>query len=326
MMAMAASDLLSWLRQSGAFIGPVDIRSSTCGDGAGAFLTRAVADGEPIFAVPRSACVSTDDAEDDVECGKHFSALRRHGGDGGAGVALAGYVAKSWLCSQKAGFHGPYLSSLPWAASPDQDHVLWWSDEEIEELLGGSAAYDAAVEVRNGVMATSKVLRPLLASALPPNSQRTAASRAACDESIDHALRGAFVSVLSRAFESDAEQFPSRSGCRELVPLLDMLQHSEYPSITHSTEFSADSDEELVVVRAKGSRPAGHELVHRYHHDLDAAGFFAQFGFVPTPLDVDAEGSGRGSFARNRKDGDDMRTLLRDGTVSALEIFGPAIL
>lgn len=317
MLAAATSEaLLGWLRQSGAYIGPIDIRTSQCGDGAGAFLTRPVPDGEPLFAVPRTACVSTDNAEMDPDCGKHFAALRQHGGDGGAGVALAGFVAKSWLCSGSAGLYGSYLSSLPWAASPNQDHVIWWTDEEVEQLLGGSAALKAALEMRDGVTATSKLLRPLLASSLPPGSRRTAAARAACDDSIDQALRGAFVSVLSRAFESDAELFPGRAGCRELVPLLDMLQHSEHPSITHGTEFSAESDEELVVARSIGARPAGHELVIRYHHDLDAAEFFAQFGFAPQP---DAE-------AQQGLEGKDcsMRTLLRDGTVNAVELFGPA--
>lgn len=45
-----------------------------------------------------------------------------------------------------------YLESLPWKAGVNgQDHVLFWSEEDVEELLVGSLAYEDAVEIRNSV-------------------------------------------------------------------------------------------------------------------------------------------------------------------------------
>ena len=55
----------------------------------------------------------------------------------------------------------PYLRSLPWDRR-GQDHVLYWSDEEVRELLGGSRAYDDAILIRRTVDDAVVLLRDIL--------------------------------------------------------------------------------------------------------------------------------------------------------------------
>ena len=108
--------LLNWLESCGATLGPVTLGKSRCGAGYGAFASRAVEEGEMLFSVPSSACVTLYDACGDEEVGKSFAQLVDKG-QGGATVALAGIVAKQWLCEGTEGPKGPYLAMLPWDAA-----------------------------------------------------------------------------------------------------------------------------------------------------------------------------------------------------------------
>lgn len=57
------------------------------------------------------------------------------------------------------------------------------------------------------------------------------------DDDIEKTVRGAFVSILSRAFspanEAEGEEAAEGEEERLLEPLLDMLQHSAEPSVSH---------------------------------------------------------------------------------------------
>ena len=65
-----------------------------------------------------------------------------------AQVALAGILAKEWLCEGADGPNGPYLATLPWDAEgpadaeQEQEHCLWWSEAQVD-ALEGSGAYSA---------------------------------------------------------------------------------------------------------------------------------------------------------------------------------------
>jgi hypothetical protein len=101
--------------------------------------------------------------------------LRREAGPGSDTVCIAAYIAKQYLVLQEYKSQvelveegslmdgaakrrlenvkfKEYLESLPWKAGVNgQDHVLFWSEEDVEELLVGSLAYEDAVEIRNSV-------------------------------------------------------------------------------------------------------------------------------------------------------------------------------
>ena len=99
------------------------------------------------------------------------------------------------------------------------------------------------------------------------------------DEDIERAVRGAFVSILTRAFaqeESDDEE-------NRLVPLLDMLQHNAEPNVRHRSEVDDETGEACVVVRARQPLKAGTELLNCYNDQLldNPAKFLSRFGFVP---------------------------------------------
>ena len=91
-------DLLAWMESfSGAIVNPsVEIRPSPIG-GFGAFAGAPLAEGEVLFSIPRSACVTVSDAVEDTECGEPINNLLKKAGPGGTTVALAGYLAKEYL-------------------------------------------------------------------------------------------------------------------------------------------------------------------------------------------------------------------------------------
>jgi SET domain-containing protein len=95
-------------------------------------------------------------------------------------------------------------------------------------------------------------------------------------EGLPEAMTGAFVSILTRSFQ-DGE-----SGDEEkLVPLLDMLQHSDEPNIFHAMR-KVDG---TVEVRARRDIAAGEELLNQYRpeeeENMPYHRFFTRYGFVP---------------------------------------------
>ena len=103
-------------------------------------------------------------------------------GPGGSTVALAGYMAKEYILlyldqqefgnneSEKSDFAktdnnrwGPYMELLPWKRGiNNQEHVLFWNEAKIEELLRGSLCYNEAKSLREEVALSISVLGPLL--------------------------------------------------------------------------------------------------------------------------------------------------------------------
>jgi hypothetical protein len=143
--------------------------------GYGAFVTADVPSGELLLSIPRCACLTLDDVYNDIDVGPSLLKLREQAGPGSDTVVMAGYLAKEYLVMKeyksqwrrvqngdlvdggalkklKGVKFAHYLESLPWKAGVNaQDHVLFWSEEDVEQLLVGSLAYDDAVEIRNSV-------------------------------------------------------------------------------------------------------------------------------------------------------------------------------
>lgn len=292
-------DLLSWLESKGATISPkLQVRPSSRGGGFGAFLSESVEVDELLFTVPRAACVTLKDATSDPDCGKVFSRLIEKAGPGGKTVVLAGFLARERLkyledtgkdeITVSADGFGPYIATLPWERGiNDQEHILYWSDDEIESQLKGSLCYSESKSLREEVSLATKVLNSILSKSIRiyrgeqvdsgfkwPWEVQPAEPEAIVD-GLSEAVIGAFVSVLTRAFEDgdDDEE--------KMVPLLDMLQHSDYPNVSHVMR-KADG---TVEVRARQVLAAGEELLNQYRPELEESmpyhRFFSRFGFVP---------------------------------------------
>ena len=161
LFTLATNPLLSWLRTvPEAFVHPaIQIEKSKVGDGLGCFVSDTVEEDELLFSIPTSVCISFKDAVMDDECGETFKELVEKAGSGGKTVATAGYLAKQFLTLEHQGmdkYDGPYaayLKSLPFELGKnEQDHVLWWSKQDIETLLKGSLAYKDAIGIREEVI------------------------------------------------------------------------------------------------------------------------------------------------------------------------------
>jgi hypothetical protein len=163
--------MLEWLKSKGADINSkIEIRPSTRqGSGYGVFVNDAVDADELLFTIPRSACITLDQALQDEACGKIFQKIIDQAGPGGATVAMAGFMAKEWLLTptdsnptQDTPF-GPYLRTLPWARGVNnQEHILFWSNQEIETSLKGSMCYSEATALREEVKLAIRVLNGIV--------------------------------------------------------------------------------------------------------------------------------------------------------------------
>eukprot|EP00980_Cylindrotheca_fusiformis_P014731 scaffold4009_cov124-Cylindrotheca_fusiformis.AAC.11 len=291
-------DLLEWLRSNGGEINEkIKIQQSSQGCGYGAYVTSPVAEDELLFSVPRKSCLTLDAATSDEKFGKAFTNLIEKAGPGGNTVVMAGYMAKEYLLLQedlKNGREttrrwGPYFQTLPWKRGVNnQEHILFWTDDKIEELLEGSMCYNEAKSLREEVALATKIMNSIVGKSI----------RAARGEEVDEggfswpweakppapesvpdgfaeAVTGAFVCLLTRAFqdgEGDEEK---------LVPMLDMLQHSDRPNVRHAMR-KVDG---TVEVRARCSIEPNMELFNQYRSEeeesMPFSRFFTRFGFVP---------------------------------------------
>lgn len=307
--------LLEWLQSDavGAEISDkVEIRSSSQGDGCGAFVSRTVERDELLFTVPRGACLTLADVTADADCGEAFARLMAKAGPGGNTVVMAGYMAKEYLLyleerrlgeDDSAGTvgaiggsrWGPYFETLPWERGVNnQEHCLFWEDERVETLLDGSLCYREATALREEVDLAIRVLDGIVSKPirLARNEMTTsgfqwpweAASKGSNidvkgpPEGLADAIKGAFVCLLTRSFQDSSD---GEGDEEKLVPLLDMLQHSETPNVRHAMRTSDGT----VEVRARCDIEAGSELWNQYRSEeeesMPYARFFTRFGFVP---------------------------------------------
>lgn len=152
-------NLITWLQSRDAEVNSkIEIKPSPLGGGFGAFVTESVEENELLFTVPRQACLTLKDAMEDPKCGDAFAKLIERAGPGGNTVVMAGYMAKEYLIMQEDESaadecrFGPYFMTLPWERwINNQEHVLFWSDEDVESYLKGSLSYKEAGELREEV-------------------------------------------------------------------------------------------------------------------------------------------------------------------------------
>jgi len=271
---------------------------SSRGGGYGAFVTESIDEEELLFTIPRSACISLSDAISDPSCGDAFKKLMEKAGPGGNTVVMAGYMAKEWLKSLEHtkeesdvtdSSFGPYLSTLPWERGINsQEHILYWSDEDIEKYLKGSMCYGEAKDLRSEVELAIKVLNSVVGQ--PTREIRgemieesgfkwpwevKVEKAQGMVEGLPEAVKGAFVAVLTRSFQDEG------SDEEIMEPLLDMLQHSDEPNVSHKMR-KADG---TIEVRARKGIEAGEELLNQYRSEREENmpyhRFFTLFGFVP---------------------------------------------
>lgn len=305
------SNLLNWLNTTfpTSYINPaISIAPTTRGGGTGghgAFATSALSKDDLIFRIPREACVTSRDVWDDPDCGKAFQTIIKKTGPGGFTVCLAGFLAKEYLGQIDGGAEsrfGPYLATLPWRrGTNDQEHVLFWTDDDVQTYLRDSLCWRESRDLRDEV----RTARKLLNSVVGPTVLRGRMTEAQREKEsaplipflkwtkpppqpvtepvpgLGKAVTGAFVVLLTRAFDDGADEEIGVDAVDRLVPVLDMLNHDNDPTITHKIDDSDGS----VEVRARRDVQSGEELFNRYREEeemnMPYHRFFSRFGFVP---------------------------------------------
>jgi SET domain len=207
---------------------------------------------------------------------------------------------------------GPYLATLPWERGVNnQEHALFWTSDDVESYLHGTMCHDEVKELRNEVELAISVLDKIMSTSIRKMRNRngngdvsdkngfkwpweTAKMTAAqLDkeqgpvEGLPEAIKGAFVSLLTRAFQDDADgsndddESSSSNGEEKMVPLLDLLQHGNDPNVRHAMRLADGT----VEVRARRDLMAGEELLNQYRAETEVTmpfhRFFTRYGFVP---------------------------------------------
>lgn len=252
-------DLMEWSTDPES-LGNVYISKSSIGGGNGLFASREFQKGEILFVVPSDKCLTVKSAMADEDYGGFFSELAEQGGSAGKKAALGGYLAQELLKnedSDNSSPWSPYLKVLPWKPN-DQEHFLWWSDEDIEDKLYDANICDEVIALRSGTEYVAEIMGDI-----NPNLDS--------DEGFD-AIHGAFVSIHSRAFQDDVND------CSKLIPLLDMGQHDANAlSIDHESDSKGN-----VVVTALKDIAADEELFNKYtDDDFELDRFAVYYGFAP---------------------------------------------
>ena len=231
--------MLDWIKAKGANVSDnLCFKPSSRGGGYGAFVKEDVKEGDLLVTIPRGACVTLDDVKNDPESGEVFQKLVTQAGPGGTTVALAGLLAKKRLIALAKGSEaiewGPYFDTLPWERGINsQEHMLFWSDDDVEKLLKGTMAYPEASSLREEVALAINVLNKIIGkSVLVARGQLTDTKSGfsfpwepkpeplkGLVDGLPEAVKGAFVCLLTRSFQ-DGEDGDEE----KLVPLLDMLQ------------------------------------------------------------------------------------------------------
>jgi len=232
--------LLEWLKSNGSELNEnLCFKPSLRGGDLGAFVTKDVAMDEVLVTIPRKVCLTIDDVKSDPESGEIFKKLMEQAGNGGNTVALAGVLAKERLLAQAKGpsssRFGPYLDTLPWSRGiNNQEHMLFWSDDDVETLLKGTMGYSEATALREEVSLAINALNKIIGRSILvargelsdtepgfrfPWQQKQEPLQGLV-EGLPEAVRGAFVCLLTRAFQDGDEEDDGE----KLVPWLDMLQ------------------------------------------------------------------------------------------------------
>lgn len=255
--------------------------------GNGLFVNQSIKKGDILMVIPSEKVICVEDAWEDDLLGKDFMYLTDEGGPGAKLATLAGFVAKEAILggietlfqpddesihsnSSSSGTWQPYFDCLPWT----DDHVLWWSDDDIDRLLKGSNIYEEVVTMRTEVDIAIENIQNIFLHyhSSDDDSLQGQEVNDVVLQKIATSVRCAFCMLLSRAFEDDDFD------CMKLIPVLDMTQHSaERVNILHATDPTTGN----VIVRAKRDLKKGEEVFNCYSTTLTPAQYLIVFGFVP---------------------------------------------
>lgn len=275
--------LLDWIaQQDDGWVSPsLDIGPSTVSSGAagnGLFVRNDTSAGQELLCIPNAAILSVDKAWDDPQLGIAFCELSDEGGHGGRLAALAAYVAAQHVAVLPHGSRSFFQPYLDYIFATKQDHVLWWTAQDVEHILQGSNVYQQVAKLRKDVDTSMEILLAVLATELSDDD----------DEKMDRnawkiAIRQAYVAIYSRAFADDSVD------CTKLIPVFDMAQHNDTPNIRHTTDPRTGD----VHVIALTDLAAGTELFINYgvpgqdsnssdtSSRSDTSLFFPTYGFCP---------------------------------------------
>jgi len=295
------NNLLQWLNNTfpASYINPsIALQPSPCG-GHGAFATENIQKDELLFKIPREACITSSTILNDKDCGTAFKTVMTKAGPGSFTVCMAGFLAKEYLCYLEGGesFYGPYLATLPWKRGYNgQEHVLFWKQEDVNKYLEDSLCYSESRDLRSEVKVARRILNSVIGPSVlkargeweeekplipfleftkpPPQTVKEPVS------GIGRALTGAFVILLTRAFDDGYDTEIDFEDAERLIPILDMLNHNAEPTIRYDT----DEDGAVEVIARRDVAP-GEEIYNRYGEEeelnMPYHRFFSRFGFVP---------------------------------------------
>ena len=287
-------EMIKWIKQNPlAYINPkFEILSSELG-GYGGFCSptaqKIMKPNEMIMCIPRKCCITVDDALNDEDCGGAFRMAKEYQLPDWQLLLVAGWAAKEYvIANSTAGLkseikHWPYLKTLPWKRGDlDFEHVLFWSDDDVETLLKGSVAYNDAQLVRSRVQNATKLMDDLVVGSSLRAQMGLDSSEPI--NGLKEAVTAAFASALSRSFSEEVE-VDNPDGTTDIeqetvmIPLLDILQHSNNPNTLVETY------DDYIILKAKRTILPGEELYHRYQEENDDVippyKFFTRYGFVP---------------------------------------------
>lgn len=260
---------------------PIEIRKSELGHGYGLYCTQDVPSGSTLFTVPKEQCITLDDVRSHPDLGKVLTIMQDDAAEGegrifGNIASLSAYLASEWLmeeCAEweedpsLAGKYGPYLKTLPSGRGvSEQDHILWWKEDELNTIFKKGVAFDKAESLREWVEAEAHIIQGMLVSDLAQKGMGLSISQ------VSKTINNSFVNVLNRGmyFEENGEQV------QRLCPVLDMCAHSNDPNLSY---FDDKGD---VVVKTIKPIKVGDELsVSYYSSEFEGHEFYVMFGFVP---------------------------------------------
>ena len=298
------SNLLNWLNSTfpTSYVAPTVTISPSPRGGHGMFAQTDIPADTLLITIPRDACITSEVVLNDEEVGKAFATLMKKAGPGSFTVAMAGYLAKEYLVLKELGAEGtkfgPYFETLPWTRGFNgQDHVLFWSKEDIETYLVGSLCQRESMDLRDEVKLAKRILNALIGPTvlrarnemdaeeplIPflPWTKPPAPTITSPIPGIGKAVSGAFVILLTRAFDDEYDTKIEGEDAERLIPVLDMINHDNDPSIRHVTS----KDDGSVEVRTRRDIAAGEEIFNQYRQEeelnMPYHRFFSRFGFVP---------------------------------------------
>ena len=254
----------------------LSIAKSTIGHGHGLFTTKILPANTIAFTIPLDKCITLDDVRSHPDLGRVLTIMQDDLGDEEGPIAtLAAFLASESLREQCAeweedpslsGPYADYIKVLPTGrAVSEQDHVLWWSDEDVERMFeGGGAVYDKSIALRDWVQTEGGIIEGMLVSDLAQKMMGLSISQ------VRGAVTNAFVNVLNRSLFNEGEDQ------QRLVPVLDMCAHSSEPNLFCEIDASGN-----VVVTTKTDIQAGEELsIKFYSTDFEGHEWYVMYGFI----------------------------------------------